>query len=967
MSEIVDRLKAFVEYAKPLSDEKGEAQVFCDRLFQAFGHPGYKEAGATLEARVPKLGSKGKKFIDLIWKPRLLMEMKSAGENLALHYQQAFDYWIAAVPNRPRYVVLCNFKEFWVYDFDKQLNQPVDRVALSDLPHRYTALNFLFPNNPKPVFQNDREGVSRDAADKMATLFRSLVLRPGKPVKREQAQRFVLQLLVAMFAEDIDLLPSATIKGIVDDCLERDQSPYDLFGGLFHQMNDPVPADAGRYKGVRYFNGGLFSTVEPIELTPFELQLIGGDDSGAALKDWSKVNPAIFGTLFQDSMDEAERHAFGAHYTAEADIQRIVGPTIVRPWMERIDAASTMKQLLELRAQLSKFEVLDPACGSGNFLYVAYREMAHLDLRILQRIKDAVSPKEFQKQAKSLNVVSPKQFHGIDLDGFGVELAKVTLMLAKKLAMDDAREAIGTAQGELALHEEALPLDNLDENVVQADALFVSWPSVDAIIGNPPYQSKNKRQGELEPGYENKLRARYPEVDGRADYCVYWFRRAHDSLKPGQRAGLVGTNTIRQNYSREASLDHIVNNGGTITEAVSSMVWPGDAVVHVSIVDWIKGDAPGMKRLFFQDGNKAGIGQRVTVVPHIGPSLSLGVDVTQARSLKANREAACYQGQTHGHKAFLINAPEAKAMLWKEKTGRLAKVLHPYLIANELIGKRQPKPQRYVIDFQGRSLLEAKEFPEVFDRIEKNVLPARVKAAKKESIRNKLVLEKDPKATVNRHHENFLKNWWQLSYGREEMILALEKLSRYIVCGQITKRPIFAFVSPKVRPNAALQVFAYEDDYTFGVLQSDTHWRWFAARCSTMKSDPRYTSNTVWDSFPWPQEPTEAAVRLVAGKAVSLRAIRDQLALKHNLSLRVLYRSLELPGKSPLKDAHTALDEAVRAAYGMNQEADTLGFLLDLNGQLAAAEEKGEHVRSAGLPEFITDRANFVTSDSLTA
>jgi hypothetical protein len=969
LSEIVDRLKAFVEYAKPLVDEKGEAQVFCDRLFQAFGHAGYKEAGATLEARVPKKGSKGKKYIDLIWKPRLLIEMKSAKENLQLHYQQAFDYWIAAVPDRPRYVVLCNFAEFWIYDFDKQLDQPVDKVNLVDLPHRYTALNFLFPNSPKPVFLNDREGVSREAADKVATLFRSLVQRSGKPVQREQAQRFVLQLLVAMFAEDIDLLPSATVKAIVDDCLERGQSSYDLFGGLFRQMDDPVPAKAGRYKNVRYFNGGLFSTVEPIELNQFELELIGGDTAGegAALKDWSKVNPAIFGTLFQDSMDEKERHAFAAHYTAEADIQRIVGPTIVRPWIERIDSASTMKQLLGLRAELSKFNVLDPACGSGNFLYMAYREMARLDLRILFRMKDSVSPTEFFKQAKTLSIVSPKQFFGIDLDGFGVELAKVTLMLAKKLAMDEARAAFDSGQAELALREEALPLDNLDKNVRREDALFSAWPPVDVIIGNPPYQSKNKRQGEMEAGYENKLRALYPEVDGRADYCVYWFRKSQDSLKAGARAGLVGTNTVRQNYSREASLDYIVENGGTITEAVSSMVWPGDAVVHVSVVNWIKGTAPGMKRLFFQDGNKAGVGERVSIVSQIGPSLSLGVDVTQARSLKANRAALCFQGQTHGHKAFLIGRADAGAMLSKDKSGKLAEVLRPYLIANELIGRRQPKPQRYVIDFQGLSLLEAGEFTYLFERIKKIVLPSRVKAAKEESDRNAEALKKNPDAKVNRHHENFLKSWWQLSYGREDMIVAIERISRYIVCGQVTKRPIFAFISSQIRPNAALQVFAYEDDYTFGILQSDVHWKWFAARCSTLKSDPRYTSNSVWDSFPWPQKPTEAAVKRVAESAVLLRSIRDQLALKHNLSLRDLYRSLELPGKSPLKDAQAALDEAVRVAYGMDGGADALEFLLDLNAKLSEAEEKGQPVRSAGLPDYIADRASYITTDSLTA
>ena len=160
-----------------------------------------------------------------------------------------------------------------------------------------------------------------------------------------QAQRFVLQIVVSMFAEDIDLLPAGTIKGIVDDCLENKQSSYDLFGGLFQQMNNPTPATGGRFKGVRYFNGGLFANIEPIDLTRSELELLGGKD-GAATKDWSKVNPAIFGTLFQHSMEAAERHALGAHFTSEADIQRIVGPTIIRPWRDRIDAAKTATELL---------------------------------------------------------------------------------------------------------------------------------------------------------------------------------------------------------------------------------------------------------------------------------------------------------------------------------------------------------------------------------------------------------------------------------------------------------------------------------------------------------------------------------------------------------------------------------------------------------------------------------------------
>src|SRR5258706_6790290 len=156
----------------------------------------------------------------------------------------------------------------------------------------------------------------------------------------------------------------------------------------------------------------------------------------------------------------------------------------------------------------------------------------------------------------------------------------------------------------------------------------------------------------MERDYINQLRNNYPEIDGRGDYCVYWFRRAHDHLKTGQRAGLVGTNTIRQNYSREASLDHIVGNGGTITEAVSSMIWQGEAVVHVSIANWIKGSQAGAKRIYLQEGNDVDAGWRHEDFDTIAPSLSFKLDVTKARRIEANAKAGgCFQGQTHGHKA----------------------------------------------------------------------------------------------------------------------------------------------------------------------------------------------------------------------------------------------------------------------------------------------------------------------------
>ena len=268
-----------------------------------------------------------------------------------------------------------------MYDFDKQIDEPVDIVAIADLLLRYTALNFLFPDDPPPIFKNDLEAVSREAADKVAGLFNRLV---GRGIERGKAQRFVLQLVVAMFSEDIGLLPAGTVLRLADDCLKKGQSAYDLFGGLFHQMNTSKPATGGRFKDVPYFNGGVFQTVEPIDLNIEELLLIASDEKGnegAARKNWSKVNPAIFGTIFQQSMDANERHAYGAHFTSEADIMRIVIPTITRPWQEKIKSAGNMKDLLTLRGELMKFRVLDPACGSGNFLYVAYENSCALRLR----------------------------------------------------------------------------------------------------------------------------------------------------------------------------------------------------------------------------------------------------------------------------------------------------------------------------------------------------------------------------------------------------------------------------------------------------------------------------------------------------------------------------------------------------------------------------------------------------------
>jgi len=959
-----DSLQQFVIYVKThlTGDEKGEAADFLHHFFRALGHEGVKEAGATRESRVAKKGGgKGKNYIDLLWPERVLIEMKSRGKKLERNYDQIFDYWTHIVPHRPPYVILCNFDEFWIYDFNIQLFDPVEKITLADLPHRSEALAFLLPKPRKPLFNNNRVEVTRVAANDLAKLFRALVAR-GED--RTSAQRFILQLLVTLVSEDMSLLPRQILTRLVTECREKGESAYDLIGGLFRQMNTQTPARGGRFTDVPYFNGGLFAVIDPIDLLPAELEIL----ASVAERKWDLVKPEIFGTLFQSSMDAGERHAFGAHFTSEFDIQKVVGPTIVRPWRARMaEAWDSTDDLMKVLTALRAFRVLDPACGSGNFLAVAYREMKRLEQDILNRLRELsrVIRLKGNKAAKSvppealMNAVSIQQFHGMDLLPFAAELAKVTLMVAKEMWVMENSHA-GDSES-LFARETPLPLDNLDQNILCADALFTEWVKADAIIGNPPYQSKNKAQEEMGAKYMAELRAHEPGISGLADLCVYWFRKAHDHLKSGARAGLVGTKTIRENNSREGGLDYIVSSGGTITDAISQQVWSGDADIIVSIVNWIKGDYRLPKHLEFQIGDRLDSPWEIYEPTIINATLSLGTDVTSAISLKSNSgSTGCYQGQTHGHESFLLPASKAREILadnpdWND-------VLFPFQTANDMLSTADSLPKRYVIDFSNHDVLSARQFGELFERLKENVLPERIKAAKREEVRNS---DLPSGRRGNQHHANFLKYWWKLSYDRADLMKTLSRLDRYVVCGRVTKRPIFSFISTNIHPNDALAVFPFDDDYSFGVLSSEAHWIWFVARCSKHNGRPRYTSDTVFDTFPWPQSPTRKQIEVVAKESVALRQLRREVMAKMDWSLRDLYRTLEEPGANPLRDAQAKLDAAVRAAYGMPKSADILAFLLALNQICAGKEAAGEAITSPGLPLPLDEHGEFITEDCI--
>lgn len=956
-----EQLNTFVSYVRKhlKGDEKGEAQIFLDHLFIAFGHAGLREAGATCEERIKK-DKRGTAFADLVWRPIVLIEMKKRGEDLSRHYRQAFDYWTRLVPGRPRYVVLCNFDEFWVYDFESQMDSPVDQLKLEDLPTRYGPLTFLFSDPQKPVFGNDQEKVTREAADKIASCFNLLISRG---VERGLAQRFILQSLMALFSEDIGLLEKYFFTRLLNDCGTPAET-HDLIGGLFTAMNTHGNTSGGRFKDVPYFNGGLFSEPARLEITTGELNLL----REAAVFDWSKVRPEIFGALFEHSLGKEERHAYGAHYTHPTDIMKIVGPTIVEPWRERIRSAKTLKELQGLRERIQRFKVLDPACGSGNFLYIAYRELKRIEASIYERMADEY--KSVDPDQRPFGFVSASNFYGLDINPFAVELAKVTMMLAHKLAID-----------ELHISEPALPLDNLNANFLAADALIdnqerrTQWPQADVIIGNPPFLGAKRLKPERGVDYVNALRRLYPEVPGMADYCVYWLRRAQDHLPTcvggdtvAGRAGLVGTQNIRNNQSRVGGLDYVAEFG-TIVEAVDNQPWSGEANVHVSIANWVKTQdeklLPVKRRLWCKDETPTILTKRrargagsaakdyeliFREVSYINSALSDQTDLSKAFILTCNTTPQrVFQGVTPGHKGFVLTTDERAQLIVKSPGG--AEVIYPYLIGDEVLSGSSGT-SRHVIDFGQRTILEARGFKAVFEHVKDHVLP---------DIERKATEEHDDESARRAQ----LGRWWQHWRGRAEMIQAINDLSRYLVCSRVTKRPIFVFVHRAIRPGDALQVFAFDDDYSFGIMQSDIHWQWFIAKCSKLKSDFRYTPESVFDTFPWPQSPSTAQIDAIAVAGQEVRRVRAQALTNTNGGLRDVYRTLELPGENPLKEVHAALNEAVLGAYGFSPKRDLLAQILDLNQKVSQRIETLQPVCAPGLPTCYKTPNRLITNDCI--
>ncbi len=567
---IRQRLIALAErWAEYRGSERAEAQTFLNELFAAFGKD-RRDVGADFEDAHSSTG-----IMDLRWASICIFEMKapSQTEKLANHRQQALKYWhhadnVETNVAAPTYVVLCSFHEFEVWQPGVFPSAPRATFSLRELPDRREALQWLAGH--EPVFTETVQNLTTEAAELVARAHQSLLDRNAAPP--EVLRRFALQVVWCMFAEDLDLIPDHLFTRLLDGLVadERRYSAAEL-GYLFTRLNQPEATSQDAFAEAPYANGGLFREASYVTLDVAEMNLL----LEACSYDWRQVDPTIFGSLMEGFLGEERRDELGAHYTAAGDIQKVIGPTIVAPWRQRIEAVDTVDDAEALAHELAGFRVLDPACGCGNFLYLTLRELRALTRALHDKITTLRAAAGFGP-AEPLPVFGLPNLHGIEIHPFTTEIARVTLWMGHKLVID----TYGAGPGETYL-----PLANLD-GIVTDDAVFTDWPEVDAIVGNPPFIGTKYLRPRLGEGYVEELRSTFKI--GAPDLCVFWFRKAHAHLASGQRAGLVATNSVRESQNRKSSLDHLRDHKGVIHTAVSSQRWFGDANVHVSIVNWVK-------------------------------------------------------------------------------------------------------------------------------------------------------------------------------------------------------------------------------------------------------------------------------------------------------------------------------------------------------------------------------------------
>jgi len=794
----------------------------------------------TFERGVAKIGG-GAGWAD-VWKRNYFAwEYKGKHKDLKAAYQQLLQY--REDLENPPLLVVCDLDRFEVHTNFTGTVKAVYAFTLADLanptptptsaepPLEVLHAAFGHPESLRPARTTAQ--VTEQAATEFARLADGLRARGEDP---ERAARFLMRLLFCLFAEGIGLLPTALFARLVAGTRGRPAEFSTRLRQLFAAM-----ATGGSFgvEDIPYFNGGLFSDDAVLDLATDGLDIL----ARAAALDWASVEPAIFGTLFERSLDPAKRSQLGAHYTSRDDILLVVEPVLMEPlrrrWaavqeearvlIARRDAATAGARtryqqalsslLLSFSDEIAAVRVLDPACGSGNFLYVALKRLLDLWKEVSLFAADS------GVSGLLPYAVGPAQLYGIELNVYAHELASVVVWIGYIQWLHDN----GFGVPEAPILKPLRNIEHMDALLARDDggrAIEPPWPDADVAIGNPPFLGGKRLRNELSDAYVDDLFALYQgRVPHEADLVCYFFERARALVDAGRgrRAGLLATQGIRGGANRRV-LERIKATGDIFT-AWSDRPWVLEgATVHVSII----GFDGGVEEDHTLDG---------APVTTINPDLSGKSDLTTARRLAENAGVA-YMGDTKGG-PFDIPSDVARTMLAApiNPNGRPnSDVVRPWI--NSLDVTRRPRDM-WIIDF-GVSPPEAAAalYEAPYEYVKRHVKPMR---------------EGNKRAS-------YRELWWVHAEPRPAMRAALAGLSRCITTPSVSKHRIFAWLESSVLPDHQVFVFARDDDYFLGVLHSRVHELWARGTGTQLReaeSGFRYTPTSTFDTFPFPWPPAE--------------------------------------------------------------------------------------------------------------
>ncbi len=869
----------------------------------------------------------GEGWADVWRKDCFAWEYKGKAKDLDKAFAQLQQYAIAL--DNPPLLIVSDMDRIRIHTNWTNTVQQTHTIALEDLTDAATRDKlrhcFTDPERLKPA--KTRQILTEEAAQRFATLAQRLRNRGHAP---EAVAHFVNRLVFCMFAEDVDLLPKKMFQRMITAARPKPETFAAHAKTLFAAMKGGGMVG---FEQVEWFNGGLFDNDDALPLTWEDID----DLIRAATLDWADIDPSIFGTLFERGLDPDKRSQLGAHYTDRDKIMQIVGPVIVEPllaeWAEakariaaELDkAAAATSPAVKTKAQneaqrlraafaekLLAFRVLDPACGSGNFLYIALLELKNIEHRSNLEAEALGLPREFPR-------IGPEAVMGIEINPYAAELARVSVWIGeiqwmRRNGFDAARNPI------------LRPLDTIQNRdaVLAPDGTRAEWPRADVVVGNPPFLGNKKMIAGLGEAYTMALRKAWPQVPGGVDLVAYWFAKAWAQMQAGAltRAGLVATNSIRGGANR-AVLKPIVD-GGRIFAAWSDEEWTVDgAAVRVSLVAF-DAAAATVARL---DG---------TEVEKIYADLSGmrgGADLTLASRMAENRGVS-FQGPVKVG-AFDVDAATARDWLTRplNPNGRgNSDVLFPLLNGADIT--RRPT-DRWIIDFGERTETDASLWEAPFLH---------------------LVLFVKPERDHNRREKRKV-FWWQHGETVPGLKRALGGVGRAIFTPRVAKHRVFVWGAAKIVPDTRLVAIARDDDTSFGILHSRFHELWTLALGGWhgVGNDPQYTPSLGFETFPFPTGLTPnlpaaayaadpRAVKIAAA-AARLNELRENWLNPADLVKRVPevvpgYPDRILPVSEAaekelrkrtltnlynarpawLDHAHKALDEAVAEAYGWGDD-----------------------------------------------